>query len=30
MMQHEIRYAFNASMSDNADGTKPWALAARD
>lgn len=25
MMQSEIRYAFNASMSDNADGTKPWA-----
>ena len=25
MMQHEIRYAFNASMSDNSDGTKPWA-----
>jgi predicted permease len=25
MMQHEIRYAFNASMSDDSDGTKPWA-----
>jgi predicted permease len=24
MMQHEIRYAFNASASDNSDGTKPW------
>jgi len=24
-MQSEIRYSFNATMSDNADGTKPWA-----
>jgi predicted permease len=23
-MQHDIRYAFNASMSDEADGTQPW------
>lgn len=25
MMQDEIRYAFNASMSDNAEGSRPWA-----
>ena len=28
MMQHEVRYAFNASQSDNADATKPWAPQA--
>lgn len=27
-MQSDIRYAFNASMSDDADGTQPWALQA--
>ena len=25
-MQNEIRYAFNASTSDESDGTKPWAI----
>ncbi len=25
-MQDEIRYAFNASTSDESDGTKPWAI----
>ena len=27
-MQSDIRYAFNASMDDEADGTKPWMLQA--
>ena len=27
-MQSDIRYAFNASLSDSADGTKPWVLQA--
>jgi predicted permease len=27
-MQSDIRYAFNASMSDDVDGTKPWVQQA--